>query len=315
MLKHRLYYAVKPLLPWSLRIVLRRVVARRILRTVGSIWPINPQTATPPRDWPGWPKGKRFALVLTHDVEGQLGVNRCAELADAEARLGFRSSFNFIPEGTYSVQPALREQLAKRGFEVGVHDLHHDGSLYKSRESFRQSAQKINGYLREWNVVGFRSGFMYHNLSWLKDLEAEYDASTFDTDPFEPQPDAANTIFPFWVPRDSSGSSSGSGYVELPYTLSQDSTLYIILRQSSSTIWKQKLDWIAQHGGMALVNVHPDYLHIRAPHSSKTVLDHYTDLLSYAKSVYADQYWHVLPREVAAFVRDLQQKPALPLSP
>ena len=32
-------------------------------------------------------------------------------------------------------------------------------------------------------------------------LNIAYDASTFDTDPFEPQPDGVNTIFPFWVPR------------------------------------------------------------------------------------------------------------------
>lgn len=40
---------------------------------------------------------------------------------------------------------------------------------------------------------------MQHKLSWLHELEVEYAKSTFDTDPFEPQPDAARTIFPFWV--------------------------------------------------------------------------------------------------------------------
>ena len=59
--------------------------------------------------------------------------------------------------------------------------------------------------MREWNAVGFRSGFMHHNLDWLHDLEVSYDSSTFDTDPFEPQPDGANTIFPFWVPGPNGG--------------------------------------------------------------------------------------------------------------
>ena len=44
----------------------------------------------------------------------------------------------------------------------------------------------------------FRSPAMQHK-SWLHELEVEYAKSTFDTDPFEPQPDAARTIFPFWV--------------------------------------------------------------------------------------------------------------------
>ena len=41
---------------------------------------------------------------------------------------------------------------------------------------------------------------MQHNLQWLHALNAEYDSSTFDTDPFEPEPDGVGTIFPFWVP-------------------------------------------------------------------------------------------------------------------
>ena len=51
-----------------------------------------------------------------------------------------------------------------------------------------------------------------------------------------------------------------SGYVELPYTLPQDSTLFLLLREKTNGIWKTKLDWIAQHGGMALLNTHPDYM-------------------------------------------------------
>lgn len=315
MLKHRLYYAIKPLLPWSLRILARRIRARRIARHCAPIWPINPATATPPADWGGWPSGKQFAFVLTHDVEGRTGLARCRELADCEARLGFRSSFNFIPEGEYEATPALRAELHRRGFEVGVHDLHHDGSLYKNRERFQRCAKKINTYLRDWNAVGFRSGFMYHNLDWLHDLEAQYDASTFDTDPFEPQPDAANTIFPFWVPG--AGGPAREGYVELPYTLSQDSSLFIILQQRSNAIWKEKLDWIAERGGMALVNVHPDYLHIKSHRQAKqTILDHYLEFLQYVKTRYENAYWHALPREVAALVRERQQRPAtVPITP
>ena len=29
-------------------------------------------------------------------------------------------------------------------------------------------AKKINEYVRAWNVEGFRSGFMLHNLDWLR---------------------------------------------------------------------------------------------------------------------------------------------------
>jgi hypothetical protein len=56
--------------------------------------------------------------------------------------------------------------LTRNGFEVGVHDLHHDGKLYSSRQVSRK-AQQINRYLKDWGASGFRSGFMLHNLDWL----------------------------------------------------------------------------------------------------------------------------------------------------
>ena len=69
-----------------------------------------------------------------------------------------------------------------------------------------------------------------------------------DTDPFEPQPDGRHTIFPFWVPRPNGNGSavpaSSEGYVELPYTLPQDSTLFVVLRETTPEIWMRKLDWI-----------------------------------------------------------------------
>lgn len=65
---------------------------------------------------------------------------------------------------------------------------------------------------------------MYHNLEWICELDIEYDSSTFDTGPFEPQSDGVGTIFPFWVPVN----SSQKGYVELPYALPQDHALFVI---------------------------------------------------------------------------------------
>ena len=93
-----------------------------------------------PSYFPGWPEGKQFAFALTHDVEGQCGVNKCRQLMELEAMLGFRSSFNFIPEGDYQVSRELRDELTSQGFEVGVHDLHHDGKLYRSRAAFAEHA-------------------------------------------------------------------------------------------------------------------------------------------------------------------------------
>lgn len=301
MIARRLYYAIKPYLGWRIRLVLRQILAALTLRRSGRIWPILESSGAQPAGWEGWPEGRRFAFVLTHDVEGPLGVERIKQLASVEMGLGFRSSFNLVPEGEYRTTKALRDWLAKEGFEVGVHDLHHDGSLFRSRDDFSRQAPRINAYLREWQASGFRAGFMFHNLDWIRELEIEYDASTFDTDPFEPQPDGAGTIFPFWIPPE----NGKRGYVELPYTLVQDSTLFLLLREKTSEIWKRKLDWIAGRGGMALVNVHPDYIAFdgRSPSAREFPLARYVELLDYVKHRYTGAYWNVVPRDLASWFR------------
>jgi glycosyltransferase involved in cell wall biosynthesis len=308
------YYFLRPTIPQRLRYALRRSIANRTRYRSAGDWPIKPGTERPPVDWPGWPAGKQFAFVLTHDVEDRGGLSRCRMLMDLEEGHGFRSCFNFIPEGKYVVPLELREEMGRRGFEVGVHDLHHDGSLFRSRHAFRSQAQRINRYLAEWNAEGFRAGFMFHDLDWQRDLKLRYDASTFDVDPFEPQPDGMNTIFPFWV--EGHGDEEAAGYVELPYTLAQDSTLFLLLQEQTIELWKRKLDWIAQHGGMVLVNVHPDYMafdHTRAAWN-QVPASLYAELLEYVRTRYAGRYWHALPREVARYCAAFKpQRPPSPL--
>jgi peptidoglycan/xylan/chitin deacetylase (PgdA/CDA1 family) len=219
---------------------------------------------------------------------------------ELEKSMGFRSAFNFVPE-RYQVATALQRELVQAGFEIGVHGLKHDGKLFLSRTKFQQDAIRINQYLREWGSVGFVSPSMHRNLAWMHDLNIEYDASTFDTDPFEPQPGGVETIFPFTV----HGESGRPGYVELPYTLPQDFTLFVLMKEPDIKIWKTKLDWIAENGGMALLITHPDYM-AREQDERQTdeyPIERYREFLDYAQRQYAGQYWHALPRDVARFWR------------
>jgi glycosyltransferase involved in cell wall biosynthesis/peptidoglycan/xylan/chitin deacetylase (PgdA/CDA1 family) len=303
---NRLYYSIKPLVPAQIRLAIRGWLIRRKRERFRGVWPILPGSERRPKDWPGWPDGKQFAFVLTHDVEGEAGVAKCRQLMEVEKKYGFRSSFNFIPEGEYRVSKELREELTANGFEVGVHDLHHDGKLYRSREGFARKAGRINRYLKEWGGAGFRSGFMFHNLEWLEDLDIQYDASTFDTDPFEPQPDGTGTIFPFWHEG-----RAGRGYVEMPYTLPQDSTLFLLMGEGTPALWEEKADWVAAKGGMVLLNLHPDYVAFagESPHFRAFPVSVYEQFLRRMREKYASTAWHVLPKQVASFVGPLKLEP------
>src|SRR2546429_6551549 len=121
MLTNRFYYHFKPYIPWRVRILLRRWRASRLRAVSGASWPILEAAGKTPEKWLGWPEGKRFAFVLTHDVEGSKGLERCQALSQLDSRLGFRSAFNFVPEGEYRVGAEARHRLKNEGFEVGVH--------------------------------------------------------------------------------------------------------------------------------------------------------------------------------------------------
>ena len=127
MLVNRMYYFIKPFVPGRLRMAMRRGRANRRRRAFADVWPIDTRAARTPPGWPGWPAGKRFAVVLTHDVEGIKCVSRIEQLMKIEMGHGFHSCFNLVPEGEYSVTDAMQQTLNHAGFEIGVHGLEHDG--------------------------------------------------------------------------------------------------------------------------------------------------------------------------------------------
>lgn len=320
MLLNKLFYTIKPLIPRHVQISLRRRMVAYKRKKYGHIWPIDPDSASPPDGWQGWPDNKKFALVLSHDVDTRRGQDKCCPLMEIEEKLGFRSAFSFVPEG-YLVSRTLLNDLKNRGFEVCVHGLTHDGKLFFSRQIFEERAKQINRYMKDWGVNGFSSPSMLHNLDWMHALNITHSMSTFDTDPFEPQPDAIATIFPMWVQNNYEIASCQEnpemeqkgalyegpkkGFVELPYTLPQDFTLFILMKEQGIDIWKEKLDWIAEQGGMALFNSHPDYMNFNAHKNGNEeyAAGLYIEFLEYIQKRYKDQYWHVLPRDLAQFWR------------
>ncbi len=298
----KLYYKIKRIIPRWLQIAIRRFIARVKYFLFRASWPIDSFSARKPAVFKGWPGGKRFALVLRHDVETGAGLRNCLQLISMEKAFGLKSAFYMVPED-YIAEERLRRSITNSGCEVGVHGLKHDGRLYSSRRAFISQAGKINQYLREWKSVGFASPSAHHVFEWIHDLDILYDSSSFDTDPFEPQPDGVRSIFPILL-RDRTGNRP---FVEMPYTLPQDFTLFVILQKRSIRIWKKKLDWIASIGGMAMIVTHPDYMRMPEETGKKYGYPacYYQEFLSYIENKYHGLYWHALPREVAEFWRSI----------
>lgn len=299
------YYRLKHLIPRRAQIAVRGAMARRYRRRheAGARfprWPIEPvlvermegrllervrRSDTGRAPFIGlWPGGHRFAYVVTHDVEGPAGVDNVAQLLEIERRHGVVSAWFFVAED-YPLDPAVLDTVRASGGEVGLHGLHHDASLFESREQFTRQLPRIRSYLRDWGAEGFRSPATHRRVEWMPELGARYDSSFPDTEPFDAHPGGCCSILPYFL----------GDLVELPITLPQDHTVFELLREPDIALWREKAAWIAEHGGLVTVLVHPDYA------LSEERLGHYDELLTFLTAL--EGGWHALPRDVARWWR------------
>ena len=296
----KLYYDIKPLMPRKITRVLRKWLGKNVTKELVTRWPIEDRYVAFQKQvlikalesinkeqmefihfWPGQ---NQFAFVLTHDIETSEGFQNARHIAEIEQSYGFRSSFNIIPE-RYEIDAKIIDWLRETGFEIGIHGLKHDGKLFRNYETFKKRAKKINEYIDQYSAAGFRTPLMHRNPYWLQMIDAKYDLSFFDTDPYEAIPGGTMSIWPYMMGR----------LIELPYTLVQDYTIFNVLGEESIDKWMNKIDFIRKNWGMALVNVHPDYMR------NVRYLSLYEEFLKKMRTI--NGYWHALPGEVAIWWR------------
>lgn len=226
-----------------------------------------------------FPNSVSSAIILTHDVEEQEGFNFIPSIIELEEKYGFKSSWNIVPY-KYKIDEGIINLIKRSGHEIGIHGYNHDGKLYYSEKIFNERVPYINKAIKKYDAVGFRSPMVHRNLVWLQRLNIKYDASCFDYDPFQPFPGGTGSIWPFIVGK----------FVELPYTLPQDHTIFYVLKQMNISIWKNKINWLIENNGMILALTHPDYL------KDKKHFDMYKELLEFIKKI--NNSWNCLPKEM-----------------
>jgi len=294
----RAYYGVRPVLPRTVQISLRRAGSHVQRRRSFPRWPVEDSlhgffdlvmrwassVAGMRVPWIApWPAGHTWALVLTHDVETEAGLHRIPTLQEVDRRAGHRSAWNLVP-GRYRVEDALVSSLQEGGDEVGIHGLYHDGRDLHPDELPRRMPQ-IRHWAERWGAVGFRSPATHRDWAVMSMLPFQYDSSSPDTDPFEPQAGGCCS----WLPY------CNGPIVELPITMPQDHTLFAILRARDGRLWTDKAERIRARGGMALLITHPDYTEVGP------MVAAYEQLLAHFAA--DPDVWRALPGEVAAWWR------------
>lgn len=288
----RLFYRLRPFVPMFARQLLQRVRNRN--RPLDTDWFLPKMLTDRLKFFAGrpsihWPNDAKFAFVLTHDIETIEGMRRIPEIAAIEEDLGFRSSWNVVPY-KYKIDRGLVQDLLARGHEIGIHGYNHDGRLFLSKRIFDRRVRWINQAMADYGAVGFRAPMVHRNVGWLQQLDIQYDASCFDIDPLQAMPGGVGSLWPLRVGK----------FIELPYTLPQDHTLFVTLGETTDRIWREKLAFIRQWHGMALMLTHPDYL---ASPQRQTI---YRQFLAAVAD--GGGFWHALPREVARVANTASQR-------
>jgi hypothetical protein len=310
-LTHDTYYLLRPFLPVSVRKHLQRLHWRGWRGIPFPRWPVDTTVETLmkqavslvlersgaeefPFIW-FWPDEAPGCVMVTHDVEGPAGARFCGTLMALDAEFGIRSSFQVVPDAPWS-SPAATGQLVdtvkRRGFEVNVHDLTHDGHLFRKRERFLRHAAAINVRGRAFGSRGFRSGAMYRRQDWLAALDISYDMSVPNVAHLEPQGGGCCTVMPYFL-----------GHVlELPLTAAQDYTVFHVLGEYSTRLWQEQIDTVLGEHGLVSFIAHPDYL--IEPRARKV----YTELLHLLAELREDRgVWIAPPAEIDAWWRSRRE--------
>jgi len=294
------YYRIKRVVPRSWLLSARRLLMRWTGLPAFPAWPLDESVDRLARFYAQcllvaadegeatfrwfWPRRHRAAVVLTHDVESAEGLRLAVEIADLEEMHGFRSSFNIVG-GDYPIDDEIVRELRARGFEIGLHGLHHDRSLFASRASFEAQLPRLAEAAGRLEALGFRSPSTHRVIEWLPELPVSYDCSVPHSDPYEPQPGGCCSLWPYFL----------GSVVELPYTLPQDHTLFTLLRSKSVDLWLSQVGAIERRFGLVQCLSHPDPGYLGDP--DKRAL--YGEFLAALGA--RDALWRPLPRELAAW--------------
>ena len=122
--------------------------------------------------------------------------------------------------------------------------------MFADKAAFLGHAKRINDYTRKFGCDGFRSGAMYREQDWFDAFDFAYDMSVPNAAHLEPQRGGCCTVMPYFV----------GNILELPLTMAQDYSLFHILDDYSTDLWKEQSRIITEHHGLISVITHPDYL-------------------------------------------------------
>ncbi|MFH1539114.1 MAG: hypothetical protein ABIH66_09155 [bacterium] len=246
-----------------------------------------------------WPGGKRFAVVLSHDMDTAKSFAAMDNLAKMEEARGLRSCWNVVG-AFYRHDHAALGAISSAGHEIALHGYNHDNKLaYLPGAEIEKRLDSCAGFANRYGVQGFRSPSLLTSAALDAAVARRFvwSSSTIDTDVnsiIAPHRGVCS-VFPFFK----------DGLLELPLTIPLDDRLMIMGFRGDAffELVMKKTDWIAKVGGVVFLGNHPE------PHISGNaeMLAMYERLLD-ALAARGDA-WFALPSELARHWRDTLNVP------
>ncbi len=242
-----------------------------------------------------WPEGKRYCVVLSHDVDTEHGIAFMPRIVDLERSFGLSSSWNIVGD-LFAPNRRTLDAVYEQGCEIGLHGHTHNLRLpYQSSQCIGKTIKHYDTVLTAYAIQGYRSPYYLRSPILFSALSSffVYDSSVPDVDVFSLGVDRGGccSIVPFRI----------GSILELPVTVPYEIILHMgIAPEKLNDFWQDKIQWIKEAGGMILVNTHPEPYYLKDP----KVLGAYEELLTLLSG--DGCAWYALPRDVAQWYKRIE---------
>jgi len=246
-----------------------------------------------------WPDGKRFALLMTHDVDTRRGMAASGAVLDEMAALGLKPCFFLVGRG-YAWDDGLCDAIRQAGGEIGLHgDVHDNRIAFETADRAGQRLDSCQERIQRHEILGFRAPSLLVSDALYEALGTRFawDSSVPDTDTHTllgPRR-GCGTIFPFRRQQT----------LVLPTTMPADDRLELLGYEGMEliSVLRRKWEHVREVGGLCHFLTHPE------PHlfGRRVLRDLYRALLE--EILDAGDAWIATPSMVAEYWRSIEDEP------
>lgn len=209
-----------------------------------------------------WPKNKKYAFILTHDLDSNwiYQSENLNTFLEVEKQFGIRGAWFFVTN-LYKHDFKKIDLLINEGHEIAFHDYNHDHKIaFLSEKDMHRRLSKCRWFIDKYQVLGFRSPHYLRTPTLYEVLKhyVKYDTSMHDsynpTSKVDLVREGCSTVYPFKL------SESEDSLLELPITIPEDFELYDPKKGPISIIEPQleQIEEVKERGGLATLVIHPE---------------------------------------------------------